>query len=116
MIPNDDNRGEDGINLRYYYSTEVNPGCNLDGLGPCRCLEMLIALAKRVEDELYGSIYNKTMEVLFWEMMENLGLSWYNDKRWYDSPDFPVDTILDRWLTRCYGRDGIGGYSLLRDL
>jgi hypothetical protein len=114
LIPNDDNRGEDGRNLRYFYVTEVRGLADADldeltDLDACRCLEMIVALARRMEDELYGSHYNKTWQDLFWEMMKNLNLLYYNNAHFDATGLSEVDWILENWLGRKYGRDGVGG-------
>lgn len=115
ILANDDNRGEDGLNLRYFYITEEAnlPDAALDeliDLGPCRCLEMIIALARRMEGELYGSVYDKYWDDLFWELIENLGMIDFHNGRFYNSDSVHVvDNILARWLERGYGRDGVGG-------
>ena len=50
ILPNDQNRAKDGAFLR----REVDYGDEYD-FGPCRVLEMLIALSRRMAFELYGT-------------------------------------------------------------
>lgn len=103
IIDNDNNRRDDGLNLRYFYSDITNNSLtDLETLGPCRCLEMLVALAGRMDDELYGSEYNKTRAILFWELVENLGLTLPKNR------DI-VRIILHDWLERRYFANGDGG-------
>lgn len=123
-IANDHNRCADGLNLRYFYSTEIvgdslDVSDSLKDLGSCTCLEMLIALSGRMEDELYGSKWNRTKKELFWELLNNLGLTRYTDDVWYDDDYVVVNNILDRWLERRYLRSGNGSIlpceSCIRD-
>lgn len=113
-IPNDENRAEDGIDLRYRWA--IMNGYDdvpqeLDG--PCSVLEMMVALAIRCEESLMDdpSIGDRT-KYWFWLMINNLGLGGMTNDI-YD-PDL-VDGILYRFLNRDYDRDGNGGLFRIRD-
>ena len=111
IIPMDGNRAEDGINLRYRFGQE----CEYDDFiiaaylddKPCSVLEMMIALAIRLEEQfMYDPEIGDRTSQWFWEMIENLGLYEMNDSR------FDLDTverIVDIFLNREYGRNGEGG-------
>ena len=103
ILPNDQNRVKDGLFLR----REVNEG---QDFGPCRVLEMLIALSRRMEFQLYGTDYDKTYKDLFWELVNNLDLIKFDnleaDK---DAMYLEIDHILTNWIERRYSPDGYGG-------
>lgn len=106
LVGNDDNRIEDGIQLREKFEEEslyLDYRCLS---GPCSVLEMMVALAYRMSD----TMGDDQPELWFWEMMENLGLSEMCDKEYYlvSGPEI-VDEILAIFLRRKYGKDGFGG-------
>jgi hypothetical protein len=99
-IPNDDNRGEDGKNLRIRFSDDhLEEDCDcLDG--PCTVLEMLVALAQRMEYLLEdGSGADHTGE-WFDQFIENLQLGTIKNEN---------DHILNVFMDRIYGRKGDHG-------
>lgn len=108
LIPNDDNRVEDGRDLRYEFLdemrlTHVDP--NWMGMG-CSVLEMImgVAVAMAFEDD-------RTPHYWFWGLMNNLGLSGYNDKEFNADA---VDDIVDNLIWRTYAADGTGGMFPLK--
>lgn len=106
LIPNDINRCMDGVNLRFEYETE-NRGYFADDT-PCSMLEMLIALARRMNYELSGNDpdeHDYTAKY-FWDMIANLGLDVYDDAH-YSSAD--VKALIKRFVDRDYGYSGDGG-------
>ena len=116
-IPNDANRAEDGINLRYrfviardYY--DVDYRYDLVG-GPCTMLEMVAALALRCEETLMDdpTIGNRTSQ-WFWSMIVNLGLGDMYDEN-YD--EIYVEEVVTRFLRREYDPDGNGGLFTIRN-
>ena len=103
ILPNDQNRAKDGLFLR----REVNEG---QDFGPCRVLEMLIALSRRMEFQLYGTDYDKTYKDLFWELVNNLDLIKFdNIEAAKDAMYLEIDHILTNWIERRYSPDGYGG-------
>lgn len=116
-IPNDENREEDGFDLRYrfaiYKGHEKDPDDILDALtGPCSVLEMMIALAIRCEENIMDdpAIGNRTSQ-WFWGMITNLGLGGMMDDR-FDKEK--VIDIVDRFLDRRYEPNGRGGLFTVR--
>lgn len=116
IFPNDDNREIEGRQLREKWSDKIGIDFKKTAeFGPCRVIEMLIALSQRMEFELYGSDYNKTSADLFWEFVNNLGLKKYTNKVIVNENSFgDIDMILTRWLDRKYDRDGFGGIFPLK--
>lgn len=109
IIPNDDNRAEDGRNLQYEFVKEnkiddVDPGWL--GLG-CSMFELLVGLSRRLSFEADGEPRD-----WFWHMIENIGLERYNDNA--HIPEKEVDEILDDIIWRTYRRNGRGGLFPLR--
>lgn len=122
ILPMDESRAKDGEYLRYLY--ELDGGT--DGYdGPCTVLEMLVALADRMDsvlDELDGE---KRISLYFWEMIDNLGLSKYSDMALMSHGDGydvilegrereGIDIILEDWMDRRIDYDGTGGLFPLK--
>lgn len=109
FIPNDDNRAEDGKDLRYVFVEEqkINPvdegwyrlGCSL--------LEMLIGVSRRLAFETDNEALG-----WFWKLIENLGLEQFNDNVPY--PEDKIEEILNTVIFRTYTRNGHGGLFPLR--
>ena len=111
LMDRDENRFYDGISLRYYYGNEVSADQKqiekvLDDR-PCSVLEMLVALALRIENELMSDPeYGNRAWKWFWKMMTNLNLGGMtNDK--FDEEY--VDRVIERMLARKYEANGRGG-------
>lgn len=109
IVPNDDNRVEDGRELRYEFIDDqeiedvdiewMNLGCSM--------LELMIGLSRRLSFET-----DRESRDWFWELMENLELHIYNDK-----VHIPKDEIEERFnqiIWRTYEPDGIGGFFPLK--
>ena len=71
MLPMDENRLVDGLNLRFRFADEN--AYYIDG--ECSILEMMVALSLRCEEHIMADdeIGNRTGR-WFWEMIDNLGL------------------------------------------
>lgn len=102
-IPNDDNRMEDGKELRqeFLYEYEVDQKWMDE---PCTVLEMLVALARRVAFEDSGE-----PDEWFWKLMDNLGLEQYTDEVYNYVVADEVNEVLDIFLDRRYEYNGYGG-------
>jgi hypothetical protein len=104
IVPNDDNRVEDGIELRleFLYTRKIVDADPLWMGQGCSFLEMMIALSKRL-----SFIDDGSEKGWFWHLMENLGLDKRNDAS--KMPLGEVSVILDRVIWRTYNRNGEGG-------
>ena len=104
LIPNDDNRVEDGRDLRYEFLDDAGLSGNVDpnwmGLG-CSVFELIFGIAKRLTFEAEGSVRTWT-----WELLTNLGLSGFTDKEFDEER---VSDIVDNFIWRTYKPDGEGG-------
>jgi hypothetical protein len=109
LISGDDNRAEDGLELRVEFLLESdipdipewrrNPGCSL--------LEMLIAFSRRAQFST-----GTTSKEWFWEFIRNLDLIEFNDASLtYEA----VEGILNQFIWRTYEANGNGGMFPLDD-
>ena len=112
LIPNDDNRLEDGKALRREFLAQqaIDPR-DVDPhwleLG-CSVLELMVGLSRRLEFEAGGKPH-----YWFWVMMENIGLRKYHDDvRRY--PQGRIDDILHTVIFRQYNSSGLGGFFPLQ--
>lgn len=109
IVPNDDNRIEDGKDLRYEFLDELEIHTeDRDWLGlGCSMLELFIGLSRRLAFDGDGLASD-----WFWELIDNLGLRSYNDRA--KIPEDQVDEILNRIIWRTYNYDGSGGLFPLK--
>ena len=105
-VPMDANRIDDAMGLRTCFLMER--ACSLPDFD-CSVLEVMIALADRMEhDIMHDDSLGDRNVVWFWSMFECLGLT-------HKTPDDEVIDILERFLDREYGRSGSGGLFETRD-
>ena len=108
FIPYDDNRADDGVQLRRRYALMKDDLVITQSLnGPCTVLEMMVALAMRCEETIMddAELGNRTGQ-WFWGMVHSLGLSSMQDYKF--DRDY-VDEVIGRFLNREYEPDGRGG-------
>lgn len=104
-VPNDDNRAEDGVELRDEFIAE----CEVDNVGiqwrqrECSFLEMLIALARRTSYNAMG-----TPAEWFGKFLKNLGIC-FSDREYDVDAAIEVNLAADRINYRQYDRTGRGG-------
>lgn len=118
LIPKDQNRAEDGVDLRYRFAMIQGYDQSVDLVmnildGPCSVLEMMVALAIRCEENIMDdpNVGDRTGQ-WFWGMVVNLGLGSMTDNR-FDKRY--VDDIVARFLDREYEPDGKGGLFRVRN-
>lgn len=113
FVPNDDNRVEDGKELRRLFLTStryhLDDPLNLFMDLGCSMFEMLVALARMAAFESERSPVE-----WFWRFMHNLELDAYSDDLYEISIEEEVEEVLDRLNKREYERDGKGGLFPLR--
>lgn len=108
FVPNDDNRAEDGRQLRYEFIEDLG----LDDIDPdwlglgCSMLELLIGLSRRLSFNGGGE-----PSEWFWRLVINLGLR-YDDRKRFSVPR--VEEVLDEVIWRTYEPNGRGGLFPLR--
>lgn len=117
LVPHDENRAMDGLALREEYLDVTNYPRYVHIEGECTVLEMLVALARRIDFEMSDPYVERDSSVhWFWEMIDNLGLSEFTDENYVDLNGIvEVEIILARFLERAYRRNGSGGlFPLMR--
>ena len=107
-FPDDENRAADGVWLRRVFAEEN--GLEVSDLGldwkPCSVLEMLVAIARRIEYEILAWPGEENVPKWFWMFMENLDIG--PDSRRISDLNY-VDNQISNWLNRRITRDGSGG-------
>lgn len=109
-VPNDDNRIEDGKELRYEFVDNerlMDVDIGWMHLG-CSMFELLVALSRRLH-----FITEMEPRFWFWHLVHNLGLRRFNDRSNYT--DTQVIDILDAVIWRTYSETGEGGLFPLRN-
>lgn len=117
MLLMDQNRFNDGLDLRYRFCYEQGyEDSELDSElkgKPCSVLEMIIALAVRFEEQVLSDPeFGNRVSVWFWSMIENLGLRGMDDL-YFDEKE--ANRIVDVFLHREYAPNGNGGLFYIPD-
>ena len=109
IIDRDENRMKDGLALRYDFFDDSD----VDGgfIRPCSVLEMLVALALRLESDYIGDPGDPHPIDIFWSMICNLGLWMYYDNNFNE---FAVEEKVDIWLERHFKSNGEGSIFPLK--
>lgn len=104
IVPNDDNRIQDGKDLRreFIEAEELKQNDHYWMNLGCSFLELLIGLSRRLEFQT-----DRYSTEWFWELLDNLGLRQYNDRA--HLPLDEIKDILNRVIWRTYDYDGRGG-------
>lgn len=107
----DENREEDGIELRYIFGSLKGIACEdiiagLDSGRGCSVLEMMVALARRCENQIMVDMEEGARpERWFRIMLINLGLADQTNE-YFDEEE--ANYIIDRFLARQYSYYGDG--------
>jgi hypothetical protein len=108
IVGHDDNRLDDGFELRAQYSNNFTDPATWPTIfqEPVSVLEVLTAFAMRIDDDIMydGSLHASKW---FFIMIDNLGMTNFTDDglglTWVTDD---VEQILDIWMSRQYGPDG----------
>lgn len=108
-------RAADGINLRYRFATENDiPYAALHeefNGAPCSMLEMMVALAVRIEEHIMeDSSAGNRVGQWFWNMVVSLGMAAMDDQRFSEDR---AEFIVKRFMNRDYQPNGAGGLFTL---
>lgn len=110
--PKDQNRAIDGIDLRYQYDNQSILYSEED---TCSVLEMMIALAIRMErDIMHDDDLGDRTSKWFWEMIRSLGLIDSTDDNPY-TENYIYD-VIDDFMARNYAPNGYGGLFAIDDV
>lgn len=106
IVPHDDNRVADAIDLRYEFLAEAeDEQGDPEWTGsPCSMLELLIVLARLLAFEM-----DDNAQVWFWHLIEVLELEHFNDREYDDAAQEAVERTIDRVIWRTYSSNGHGG-------
>lgn len=108
LVSGDDNRAQDGLDLRREFLRESFIGEDPPWLSiGCSVLEMLYAFARKASFETGVSTRD-----WFWLFLDNLGIADLNDAS--NRISQKVSEVLDRFIWRTYRRNGEGGMFPLR--
>lgn len=114
-MDNDLNRADEGLSLREEFVNQYrcyNEDFDCDFFNnSCSVLEMLIALATKIDDELmWNPDKGDRTSVWFWEMIDNLGLGNLDDDEFISCfSNEVVEENLDIFMGRKYNTNGFGG-------
>lgn len=116
-IKKDRNRAIDGIMFRYKFGH--NTGYTNEEIKEyldtrhCSVLEMMVALAFRIEEQIMDDIEegNRTGQ-WFWTMVVNLGLGNMTDSKF--NKEY-CEFVIDKFLNREYTQNGKGGLFSIED-
>ena len=100
----DKNRYSDGLS----YSDRLG----WESSEPCNCLEMMVALAVRMEEDIMSDpAYGSRISQWFRRMFQSAGLNEYDDEHFDEEA---VEDIIERLLDRKYLKSGKGGLFTFR--
>lgn len=109
--PMDENRVDDGIELRYRFGREedipdAEISVSLDNR-ECSVLEIMVSLAIRMEETITSDPdYGDRTGLWFWDMVESMRLMNMDDIQFAAET---VDRALNRMIHREYASNGLGG-------
>lgn len=118
ILDRDVNRLKDGEYLRNRFFIDI--GVSGDFMDhPVSVLEVLLALSERIENEYIGNPSDPRPDIIFWEMLCNLGLDYagFEDNRIkYPTNLRRFHDIIDTFLDREYDFYGKGGLFPLKSV
>ena len=106
FVPNDDNRHQDGLDLRLEFLNGNAPTLHLAG---ATMLEILVSLSRRVAFTAGGDERRWA-----WKLLKNLKLNKMSDPL-TEAKAQRIDDILYAVVWRTYDRNGNGGFFPLKD-
>lgn len=106
-VPNDDNRVQDGLDLRPEFMGRSQGQGNL-ALAGVTLLEVLVSLSRRVAFTAGGDERDWA-----WRLIKNLKLNKMSDPLTTENAD-RVEVILEALIWRTYHHDGRGGFFPLK--
>lgn len=111
----DENRANDGLQLRVEYIEKYGMVGSACDRGKCTMLEFLVGLAKRMSFLMGTESDPHQTAKYFWKMIDNLGLTKYDDEHWLEcNGEFHVLDAMDRIINYSYCADGSGGLFPLK--
>lgn len=116
VIPNDENREADGLLLRESFLDRTGrKGSSSLPKGQCTVLEMLIALAIRMEFQLSGRSDAISVSECFWLFLTNLDVNWVDNDAYVEPGAIEdLDSKIDVFCYRKCDKRGHGGLFPLK--
>lgn len=112
VLDDDRNRMEDGLYIREDFLMKMNVDKDTFIDVPCTVLEVLVALTIRMYDEYVGEPGEEDQNIVFWELLSNLGLDDLTDNSWDQDM---YDVLVDDWMKRNFDEFGVGSIFPLYD-
>lgn len=110
IVPHDDNRVQDGLDLRSDFVNRRGGAGELH-LAGATCLEVLVGLSHRLAFIADGGHNSRQWA---WTLLRNLGLNRFSDPITPQQAD-RIDDILHKLIWRDYHADGRGGFFPLQN-
>lgn len=113
IIERDQNRIQDGIDLRKSYEQEHGQIIDIQNDGihteqSCSVLEVMVAIAKRCEDTImYDNSYGDRTYIWFHEMLDSMELLWMTDDNFNKQYALSKVNIMTNRLYDYYGHGGL---------
>lgn len=104
VLEADEARIDDGLEVRGRWYRSIPDF-------PCSVLEVLLALADRMDSEYVGDPSEEGTNDIFYLFLDNLGLLYYTDRRYND---LAIDNILEIWMERRFHSNGDGSIFPLK--
>lgn len=117
VLPMDENRLLDGASVRYWFENIGSSFTDYSGIEdkPVSVLEVLVALADRMDRDLMQGIEPVDRSVKwFWLMLNNLGLNRFTDAKWNIDVELETENILQNWMYRLFDEYGNGSIFPLK--
>ena len=124
----DSSRVDDAMALREeYYDLDPSEDWIMLSEKPASVLEVLITLARRMDDVVIDIDTGDRTRFWFWEFVSNLGLKKYTDLRLfgdeyghidldsYEDDMIDIQVILENWMNRTFEWDGKGSIFPIDD-
>lgn len=113
----DKNRIADGLKMREEFVEDTNWSITdmqhaFKSFKNCSVLELMIALAIRIEGDMSDPDYGDRTLIWFWEMMKSLGLYSMDDANYNQ---LEVDLIVERFLKKEYEPSGVGSLFTIKN-
>ena len=105
----DKNRMSDAMKLRRSYMEETHLEDEEFYEIPPSVLEVLIALAYRIENDILSESDGITAEDMFNMFLENMGIDFIFDWEWDDDKEVYIQLQACRFMDRLYNADGSDG-------
>lgn len=108
--PLDESRNMYGIDLRSAYEYETGGTCDI--FGEASFLEMLVGLAKQLENQILWDMVNDRTGEWVWMMLDNMGLSYFDDVHFNK---LKVFHMIEDFNNHKYEANGKGGLFYVED-